>query len=108
MSNPHGKDSIMHIGMHIRMLDPTVAPDLVEATAAKRLGGLDGKVLGLLANGKVNGDALLELVREELAARYQLQAVVLRAKPNASRVAPAEIMEDLAARCDAVVTAIGD
>jgi hypothetical protein len=94
--------------MKIRMLDPTVAPDLAEATTAKRLAGLDGKVLGLLANGKVNGDALLDLVREELAARYALQAVVLRAKPNASRVAPDEIMEDLAARCDAVVTAIGD
>jgi hypothetical protein len=92
----------------IRILDPTVAPDAAEAALAPRPAGLDGKVLGLLANGKVNGDRLLDLVREGLEARYRLQAVVALAKPSASRVAPPDVLDELSRRCDAVVTAIGD
>jgi hypothetical protein len=92
----------------LTILDPTVAPEPVEAALAPRLPALDGKVLGLLANGKVNGDRLLDLVREGLEARYRLREVVVRAKPSATRVAASELLADLASRCDAVVTAIGD
>jgi len=65
-------------------------------------------VLGLLTNGKVNADRLLDLVREGLEARYRVREVIARAKPSASRVADPAMLEELAARCDAVVTAIGD
>ncbi len=92
----------------LRILDPTIPPDPAEAALAPRLPGLDGKVLGLLANGKVNADRLLDLVREQLAARYRLREVVARVKPTATRIAAPEMLDDLAARCDAVVTAIGD
>lgn len=92
----------------IRIFDPTVPPDRAEAGLAPRLSALDGTVLGLLANGKVNADRLLDLVRKQLEARYRVREVVTRAKPNASRVAEPEVLRDLAARCDAVVTAIGD
>jgi hypothetical protein len=90
------------------ILDPTVGPDRADSPLAPRLSALDGKVLGLLANGKVNADRLLDLVREGLEARYRLRDVVAMAKPSASRVAPPEMLEALARRCDAVVTAIGD
>jgi hypothetical protein len=93
--------------MSIRILDPTVPPDRAESALAPRLPALDGKVLGLLANGKVNAGHLLDLVREGLEARYRVREVVVRAKPSASRVADAETLQELA-RCDAVVTAIGD
>jgi hypothetical protein len=69
---------------------------------------LDGKVLGLLHNGKVNGDQLLELVRERLASRYGLREFVVVRKPSASRVAESEVLDRLARECDVVVTAIGD
>jgi hypothetical protein len=93
--------------MPIKILDPTVLPDRAESALAPRLSALDGKVLGLLANGKVNADHLLDLVREGLEARYRVREVVARAKPSASRFADAEMLRELA-RCDAVVTAIGD
>ena len=92
----------------LRILDPTVAPDPAESAQAPRLPGLDGKVLGLLANGKVNAERLLDLVREGLEARYRVRGVVTLAKPSATRVAAPEVLQDLARRCDAVVTAIGD
>jgi hypothetical protein len=94
--------------MTIKILDPTVAPTRAEASVAKRVTGLDGKVLGLLHNGKVNGDHLLQLVREELGARYDLRDVVVMAKRGASVVADDAMLEALASRCDVVMTAIGD
>ena len=95
--------------MTLKILDPTVAADDATDTAiAKRVPDLDGKVLGLLHNGKVNGDHLLELVREQLTARYGLRSVVVVRKPSSSRVAEDAVLDRLARECDAVVTAIGD
>ena len=95
--------------MTIRILDPTVSAEATLDTAvAKRLADLDGKVLGLLNNGKVNGDHLLDLVRARLAARYRLRDVVVIRKASASRVAEDADLARLARECDAVVTAIGD
>jgi len=94
--------------MTIRILDPTIAPDHAESTLAKRVADLDGKVLGLLSNSKVNGDRLLDLVRERLAARYRLESVVTMTKSSASRVADEAMLEALARECDVVITAIGD
>ena len=84
--------------MTIKILDPTIAPDHTESTLAKRVGDLDGKVLGLLSNSKVNGDRLLDLMRERLAARYQIKRVVTMMKSSASRVAD-EAMLDALVRC---------
>jgi hypothetical protein len=95
--------------MILKILDPTVSADEASDVAvAKRVPDLDGKVLGLLHNGKVNGDHLLDLVREQLAAHYGLREVVVVRKPSASRVADGAVLDRLARECDAVVTAIGD
>lgn len=94
--------------MTVTMLDPTVAPEPDEVSVARRIDSLDDRVLGLLANGKVNADRLLELVRDCLGARYRLREVIVRAKPSATRVATTEVLDELARACDAVVTAIGD
>jgi hypothetical protein len=95
--------------MTLKILDPTVSADeATDVAIAKRVADLDGKVLGLLHNGKVNGDRLLDLVREQLAARYGLRDFVVLRKPSASRVAEDAVLDRLARECDAVVTAIGD
>ena len=78
----------------LRILDPTVGPDRTESALAPRLSALDGKVLGLLANGKVNADRLLDLVREGLGARFRIGDVVTVAKPSASRVSGPEVLEE--------------
>ena len=95
--------------MTLKILDPTVsAEEATDVAVAKRVADLDGKVLGLLHNGKVNGDRLLDLVREQLATRYRLREIVVVRKPSASRVADADDLDRPARTCDAVVTAIGD
>src|SRR5207244_13153659 len=93
--------------MTFKILDPTVPPEPTESSLAKRESGLDGKVLGLLDNSKVNGDRLLDLVRLELGARYDLREVVVMTKAGASTVADDAMLDALASRCDVVVTAIG-
>ena len=92
----------------IEVLDPTVEPIPLEAVIAPRPESLDGAVLGLLANGKANSEAMLELVQEVLADRYEFKEVVSRNKGNASKPSPKDIIDELVDRCDVVITASGD
>ncbi len=92
----------------LEVLDPTAEAASAEGIVADRPGDLDGKRLGLLANGKRNSEELLEAVYDLLSERYQFSGVVRRNKVNASRPAPKEMIEDLVRECDLVVTATGD
>jgi hypothetical protein len=78
------------------------------AARAARPARLDGAALGLLANGKTHGMAFLERVAEPLRARHGVGELVRVTKANASAPADPGDTALLAARCAAVVTAIGD
>jgi hypothetical protein len=93
-----------------RILDPTLRAPAAMPTAprAPRKTSLDGVTLGLLANGKSNGMALLDRVVERLAARHAIVEVVRVAKANASAPVSESDADMLAQRCGAVITAIGD
>ena len=92
----------------LQVLDPTAEPVPDGAVIAPRPETLDGTVLGLLTNGKRNADVLLGMVHEVLADRYEFKEVVARNKGNASRPCPRDMMEELAERCDIVITSSGD
>ncbi len=94
--------------MAILMLDPTGTEARLETRLAKRDGGLSGKRLGLLANGKRNADVLLRMVGGLLVERYGVQEPVFVDKRDASRPASDGVLDELLPRCDVVVTAIGD
>ena len=98
----------MTISTRLEVLDPTVEPIPVDAVIAPRPETLDGKVVGLLANGKHNAPELLEMVQEVLADRFEFGAVVSKNKGNASRPCPPDILDELAEECDVVITASGD
>ncbi len=93
-----------------KILDPTLRAPVATATAprAPRKTSLDGVTIGLLANGKSNGMALLERVVERLTTRHAIVEVVRVAKTNASAPVSENDAEMLARRCGAVITAIGD
>ena len=90
------------------LLDPTVEALPDNTNMAPRLLDLNGKVLGLLANGKRNSDALLEAVTSLLQDTYEVKEVVRLNKRDVSRPAPQGIIDELVGKCDAVITAIGD
>lgn len=92
----------------LRVLDPTVQPIPAEGVVAARPETLDGKVIGLLANGKLNSEEILALTQEVLADRYEFKGVVARNKRNASRPCPDEIIDELVEQCDVVITSSGD
>jgi hypothetical protein len=95
-----------------RILDPTlgpaVAPPPLPVPRAPRPAALRGATLGLLANGKSNGMALLDRIAERLRERHGIAGVVRVAKTNASAPVGEADAALLAARCTAVITAIGD
>jgi hypothetical protein len=91
----------------ITVLDPTGKAGSKEFPAAPRPGGLDGRVLGVLWNGKPNGDILLERVRAALAGRYRLKAMLWRKKPAVDLPA-GPLLAELAAEADFIVNGIGD
>ncbi|TAM57570.1 hypothetical protein EPN52_13120 [bacterium] len=76
--------------------------------AAQRLESLAGKRPGLLDNRKGNGDRLLERIGQLLVDRYGTLEPYRTTKFIYARRADEKILEDLAARCDFVVTAVGD
>ena len=94
--------------MSIRYLVPTQEADNIPAGLASRLKSLNGITLGALSNGKANATRLLELVCEEMKARYGVADVVTEVKLAAVSNCPGTLLDHLAARSDAVITAIGD
>ena len=75
---------------------------------APRLESIHGKVGGFLGNRKANASLLLENVRELLHKEFELRDAYATDKYVYSRPAAEDIVEELASRCDFVVTAIAD
>ncbi|HZV52519.1 MAG TPA: hypothetical protein VFD49_22505 [Candidatus Dormibacteraeota bacterium] len=93
------------------LVDPTGAskgPTPGAFSLAPRRRDLAGTTVGLLANTKYNSDTLLDAIGELLRERYGVARLVAERKPYFGRPLPEEMATDLASRCDAVVTAIGD
>ena len=90
------------------VLDPTAEPVTGQATLASRPNSLDGKVIGLLDNSKLNSDRFLDMLAEDLSERYHFAGIVRARKPTASRVVPDDTLKDFVDKCDVVITAVGD
>ena len=66
----------MVVAERLRVLDPTSEPVIEAGSRAARVDSLDGKVLGIFNNGKLNAPQLLEMVGEVLSERYNLKGIV--------------------------------
>ncbi len=92
----------------VTVLDPTASgtpsrsAELVQPPA-----DLNGVRFGLLDNGKPNSDRLLSLLAERFVANGGVLSGSLR-KPSIGRLAPVQLLEELAQACDLVVTGVGD
>ena len=92
----------------LRILDPTVEALPDNTLMATRPADLNGKVVGLLSNGKRNSENLLDALCSLLQDTYELGEVVRSNKGDSSRPAPSAIMDELLEKCDLVITATGD
>ena len=80
------------------VLDPTDEPAAGQARLAPRPNSLDGKVIGLLDNSKLNSDRFLDMLAEELSSTYQFAGIVRARKPSASRLVPDDTLKKLVGR----------
>ena len=75
---------------------------------APRLATIHGRVGGFLGNRKANASLLLQGVKELLEKDFELREGVATDKYVYSRPAADDIIDDLASRCDFVITAVAD
>ena len=69
---------------------------------------LKGKTVGFIDNSKNNFDHLADHMGRLLLERYGVKSIVRHRKHMASIPASGEIIDDIVARCDVVVTGAGD
>jgi hypothetical protein len=93
------------------ILDPTGATRMNKKAAARRAarrGSLAGVRVGLLINTKQNARPFLEEVGRLLRDEYGAASVTDRTKLNFAVPEPEEVIKELAATVDVVVTGVGD
>ena len=79
-----------------------------ERKRADRPVTLDGAIVGLLANGKVNSAELLECVLEELNEHFNIAGALRHRKGSVSVPPTEEAFTELTTRSTVVLTATGD
>ena len=93
--------------MPITVLNPSSGTEALPLKMARRLESLEGALIGVLDNGKVNTDRIFQLVERSLREQYGVREVIWRRKHNFSQPAPGMLIAELSA-CDAIITGIGD
>ena len=92
----------------IQLVDPTVTGGGQKRSVAPRLADLSRLKIGLLSNGKANADALLQQTAAYFDDELGCSVTQLLDKGNAGRPAPPELLAELAAESDFLITAVGD
>jgi hypothetical protein len=88
------------------LLDPTSERQPAARPRVARPASLHGLTVGLLDISKPRGDVFLDRLEELLEGRG---VEVLRfRKPTFAKPAPADLRQEVAARCEAVVEALAD
>lgn len=92
----------------VLLYDPTAPrrPDI--GRAERKLETLAGKVVGFIDNAKPNFDLLVDDLARLLVTKYGVGRVVKRRKSSASIPAAPEVVNELSAQCDLVITGSGD
>lgn len=89
------------------ILCPVPVTETVVASLAPRLPGLQGRKIGFLGNLKPNCDVLLRTTEAEML-KAGAAATLFREKSSCSLGAPPEMLDEIAATCEAAVVALGD
>ena len=94
----------MNTGLMLR--DPTAETRRRCASARRRSTRLDGKTVALMDIGKMRGDEFIDRLEQLCQAR----GIATRRykKPTNTRVAPREMIQEIAANCQAVIIALSD
>ena len=89
------------------VISPAGIPRIPDEALNPRPGTLEGATLGILENNKEFSDWVLDRVLERLRASYEITEVVQRRKHHLAQASAPQILEELNARCDAVLVGVG-
>ena len=92
----------------ILLYDPTAPQRENPALVRQALAGLAGKVVGFIDNAKPNFNHLVDDLADVLVAKHGVSRVIKRQKRSASVPAPDDVIAELSAQCDLVITGSGD
>jgi hypothetical protein len=93
------------------ILDPTGATTTAAKPAApraRRRDDLAGATVGLLVNTKQNAAPFLDEVGRLLIERCGATGTMARTKVNFAAPAPEDLVKEMTASCDVIITGIGD
>jgi hypothetical protein len=88
-------------------IDPSAAAGAGTIAPAPRPASLAGKVVGLLDNTKEQGDIILETIGGALRERYGVSRVVVRRKEHYSKIAPENLIAEMAREVQIAIAAVG-
>ena len=91
----------------MQVLDPSSEQIASRLKLARGLESLAGARIGLLSNGKIGVDPLLDELQTRIVARWHAGGVLRLRKSDYSATAESDQLDELA-RCDAVITGVGD
>ena len=92
----------------ITIVDPAAEIESGSDVLAPRLASLDGMRIAIIDNSKHMGDAFLQATRALLARRFRIAGFEYYRKANPSVPTPPDVIDRLAASCDAVVHGVAD
>ncbi len=92
----------------MQLYAPTSTTAARKRSRAPKLARLDGARIGILENGKLNAEEMLNEVAELFVQRHGCTVVKLVSKKNASAPAPANALTQVAPEVDFLITGLGD
>jgi hypothetical protein len=93
---------------NVRLVIPEAPAPAATAVVDERRIEKGGIRLGVLDNSKGNADHLLKFIVDAVKSSVPVSSVVMLRKGSVSLPAPAEILDQLAAEADVVISAMAD
>ena len=92
----------------MQLYSPLATTPRRKAVRAPALGTIDGLRIGILENGKLNAEEMLNEFAELFVQRHGCTVRTLASKSNASAPAPANTLVKVAQEVDFLITGLGD
>lgn len=92
----------------MQLYDPTSSGAKRLLSRAAPLGGLQGKTIGILENGKLNAVEMLSEIAELFKEHHGCTIRTIYSKSNASAPAPSQTLAKAVAEVDFLITGLGD
>ena len=93
--------------MTLRVLDPRLSAEGEALRMAPPLKSLEGTVIGMIDNAKINTSRLLDHIADILKTQYGVREFLRVRKPDATKPIPPDMLLGISA-ADAIVAATGD